>query len=111
MEAVAALDGAAGRPVGTYAPNGIRRRGLAIAHGMDLTRDLGNLPGNICTPTYLAERAQALAKELDFSCQVLDRPQLEELKMGSFLSVTNGSDEHAAFWRAHAGGKVSLKDA
>src|SRR5271167_2502683 len=41
-------------------------RGLAIAHGMDHTRDLGNLPGNVCTPTYLAERAQALAKELEF---------------------------------------------
>src|SRR5947207_2856842 len=72
-------------------------RGLAIAHGMDLARDLGNLPANICTPTYLAERAQALAKELDFSCQVLDRPQLEELKMGSFLSVTNGSEQPPKF--------------
>ena len=41
-------------------------RGLAIAHGMDLARDLGNLPGNICTPTHLAERAQALAQELGF---------------------------------------------
>src|SRR5437762_451653 len=72
-------------------------RGLAIAHGMNLTRDLGNLPANICTPTYLAERAQALAKELGFSCQVLDRPQLEELKMGSFLSVTAGSDQPPKF--------------
>ena len=72
-------------------------RGLAIAHGMNLTRDLGNLPSNICTPTYLAERAQELAKELDFSCQVLDRPQLEELKMGSFLSVTNGSEQPPKF--------------
>ena len=72
-------------------------RGLAIAHGMDLTRDLGNLPANICTPTYLAERAQALAKELDFGCQVLDRQQLEELKMGSFLSVTNGSEQPPKF--------------
>ena len=34
-------------------------RGLAIAHGMDLARDLGNLPGNVCTPTYLGERALA----------------------------------------------------
>src|SRR6266478_5761797 len=72
-------------------------RGLAIAHGMDLARDLGNLPGNICTPTYLAERAQALAQELGFKCEVLDRPQLEELKMGSFLSVTNGSDQPPKF--------------
>ena len=72
-------------------------RGLAMAHGMNLTRDLGNLPGNVCTPTYLAERAQALAKELGFSCQVLDRPQIEELKMGSFLSVTAGSDQPPKF--------------
>jgi len=72
-------------------------RGLAIAHGMDLTRDLGNLPANICTPTYLAERAQALARELDFGCQVLERTQLEELKMGSFLSVTRGSEEPPRF--------------
>jgi leucyl aminopeptidase len=72
-------------------------RGLAIAHGMDLARDLGNLPGNICTPTHLAERAQALAQELGFKCEVFDRPKLEELKMGSFLSVTNGSDQPPKF--------------
>jgi leucyl aminopeptidase len=72
-------------------------RGLAIAHGMDLTRDLGNLPSNICTPSYLAERAQALARELNFDCKVLDRPQLEDLKMGSFLSVTNGSEQPPKF--------------
>ena len=72
-------------------------RGLAIAHGMDLARDLGNLPGNICTPTHLAERAQALAQELGFKCEVLDRAKLEELKMGSFLSVTNGSDQPPKF--------------
>ena len=72
-------------------------RGLAIAHGMDLARDLGNLPANVCTPTYLAERGQALAQELGFKCEILDRPQLEELKMGSFLSVTNGSDQAPKF--------------
>src|SRR6185369_11006916 len=37
-------------------------RGLAISHGMDLARDLGNMPGNVCTPRYLAERAQELGK-------------------------------------------------
>ncbi len=72
-------------------------RGLAIAHGMDLARDLGNLPANICTPTHLAERAQALAQELGLKCEVLDRDKLEELKMGSFLSVTNGSDQPPKF--------------
>ncbi|TMG86501.1 MAG: leucyl aminopeptidase [Betaproteobacteria bacterium] len=72
-------------------------RGLAISHGMDLARDLGNLPGNICTPAHLAERAQALAQDLGFKCEVLERNQLEELKMGSFLSVTNGSDQPPKF--------------
>jgi leucyl aminopeptidase len=72
-------------------------RGLAISHGMDLARDLGNLPGNICTPTHLAERAQALAQELGLKCEVFDREKIEELKMGSFLSVTNGSDQPPKF--------------
>src|SRR5437764_10735727 len=45
-------------------------RGLAIAHGMDLARDLGNLPANICTPTLLAERAQALAKRRAYSTKL-----------------------------------------
>ncbi len=73
-------------------------QGLAIAHGMELARDLGNLPGNVCTPTYLGERAKQLAAEFpDIKCTVLERKEIEELKMGSFLSVTNGSDEPPCF--------------
>jgi leucyl aminopeptidase len=73
-------------------------RGLAIAHGIDLTRDLGNLPGNVCTPTYLAERAVEIGKEFpDVKVTVLERPQLEQLGMGSFLSVTNGSEQPPRF--------------
>ena len=73
-------------------------RGLAIAHGMELTRDLGNLPGNICTPTYLGERAMDMAREFpDIKVTVLERKEIEELKMGSFLSVTNGSVEPPRF--------------
>jgi leucyl aminopeptidase len=73
-------------------------QGLAIAHGMDLTRDLGNLPGNVCTPTYLAERAQQLATEFpDVQVKVLERKECEELGMGSFLSVSRGSDEPPRF--------------
>ncbi len=73
-------------------------RGLAIAHGMDVTRDLGNLPGNICTPEYLAERARQLAAQFpDVKVQVLERKELEELGMGSFLSVTTGSDTPPRF--------------
>ena len=73
-------------------------RGLAVAHGMDLTRDLGNLPGNVCTPRYLAERAIELGREFpDVKVRVLERKEIEELGMGSFLSVTNGSDEPPRF--------------
>ena len=73
-------------------------QGMAIAHGMDFARDLGNLPGNICTPTYLGERAKQLGEEFpDVQVKVLERKEIEELKMGSFLSVTNGSDEAPRF--------------
>lgn len=64
----------------------------AIARGMALTKDLGNLPGNICTPTYLAAKALALAKaHKRIKTTVLEKKDLEKLGMGSFLSVTRGS--------------------
>jgi leucyl aminopeptidase len=73
-------------------------RGLAIAHGVDLARDLGNLPANVCTPKYLGERALEMAQEFpDIKATVLERKDLEELGMGSFLSVTNGSEEPPRF--------------
>ena len=73
------------------------QEGAAIAGGMALAKDLGNLPGNVCTPTYLANRAQELAKEAGFSCKVLERKDCEELKMGSFLSVADGSRQPPKF--------------
>jgi leucyl aminopeptidase len=73
-------------------------RGLAIAHGMDLARDLGNLPANVCTPKYLGDRAQALAQEFpDLKVTVLERKDIEALGMGSFLSVTRGTEEPPRF--------------
>ncbi len=83
---------------------------IAIANGMDLTKDLGNLPANICTPTYLANTAKKIAKDYKMDVEVLDRKQLQALKMGSFLSVTNGSEEPPKFIvLKHMGGKA--KDA
>jgi leucyl aminopeptidase len=80
---------------------------VALANGMDLTKDLGNLPGNVCTPTYLADTAKKLAKEFKLEVEVLDRKQMQALKMGSFLSVTNGSDEPPKFIvLKHMGGKA-----
>ena len=68
-------------------------RAAAIAHGMALTRDLGNLPSNVCTPTYLANAARTLAKEHKLAVQVLQRKDMEKLGMGSLLSVARGSSE------------------
>ena len=65
----------------------------ATADGAALTRTLGNLPGNICTPTYLAEEAKKLAREFKLNIEVLERRDLERLGMGAFLAVTNGSHQ------------------
>lgn len=68
----------------------------ATAQGTNYARDLGNLPGNICTPTYLANEAKKLAKSNDaLSVEVLDEKQMDELGMGSLLSVAVGSKEPA----------------
>ncbi|MFC0397789.1 leucyl aminopeptidase [Paraburkholderia rhizosphaerae] len=73
------------------------KQGAALANGMDLTRDLGNLPGNVCTPTYLASAAKKLAKDWKLKVEVLGQKQMEALKMGSFLSVAKGSIEPPQF--------------
>ncbi|SEG86311.1 leucyl aminopeptidase [Marinobacterium lutimaris] len=68
--------------------------GVSIANGVNSARDLANLPGNICTPSYLAERAIALAETYEsIEVEVLDEAQMEELGMGSLLSVGRGSAE------------------
>ena len=69
------------------------RQGSAIAEGMALTRTLGNLPPNVCTPTYLAEQAKALAEEFKLECDVLERADMEKLGMHSLLSVAKGSHQ------------------
>ena len=69
---------------------------VAIAHGMKLTKDLGNLPGNICTPTYLSAQALALAKaHKSIKTTVLEEKDMQKLGMGSLLSVTRGSEQPA----------------
>ena len=66
-------------------------QGLAIAEGMAMTKTLGNLPPNICHPTYLAEQAQAMAKDFNLGCDILERADMEQLGMHSLLSVSRGS--------------------
>jgi leucyl aminopeptidase len=70
------------------------RDGAGIAAGSAFTKDLANLPANVCTPSYLADAARALAKEhKSVRARVLDAREIKRLGMGSFLSVTRGSDE------------------
>ena len=64
----------------------------AIAAGIAFTRELGNLPPNICNPAYLAQQAQELAaRHANVDCEVLDREQMQALGMGSLLAVSQGS--------------------
>ena len=67
-------------------------QGQAIAAGVKFARELGNLPPNICNPAYLAEQARAFAARFDkAACTVLEEAEMEELGMGSLLSVARGS--------------------
>jgi leucyl aminopeptidase len=72
-------------------------RGQAIAAGVTLAREHANRPGNYCTPTHLGNVAKQLGKEHKLKVQVFDRAGIEKLGMGSFLSVTRGSDEPPRF--------------
>ncbi|MHB1141333.1 MAG: leucyl aminopeptidase [Sulfuricaulis sp.] len=67
------------------------REGQAIAEGVRLARDLGNLPGNICTPTYLAEQAVEIGKQYNLKTTILEKDEMEKLGMGALLSVSRGS--------------------
>ncbi|WP_027854542.1 leucyl aminopeptidase [Marinobacterium litorale] len=68
--------------------------GVAIANGVSAARDVANLPGNICTPSYLAERAIALAENYEtIKVEILDEAQMEELGMGALLAVGRGSSQ------------------
>ncbi len=70
------------------------RQGVAIASGMTWARLLGDLPPNLCTPTYLAREARSLAnQDKRFRVRALGRGELEKRGMGAFLAVAQGSAE------------------
>ncbi|WP_433915472.1 leucyl aminopeptidase [Polynucleobacter ibericus] len=82
-------------------------QGISMVEGMNLAKDLGNLPPNICTPTYLGKAAQGLSKKTNLKVEVLGLKQIEALGMGSFLSVAKGSDTPPQFIvMRHQGGKA-----
>ncbi|VAW55317.1 Cytosol aminopeptidase PepA [hydrothermal vent metagenome] len=70
------------------------RQGMAISTGINMAKDLGNLPGNICTPDYLAKQAKKLATHhAKLKTTVLEEKDMEKLGMGALLSVSKGSRE------------------
>jgi leucyl aminopeptidase len=68
-------------------------QGIAIAEGMSLAKTLGNLPPNICHPTYQAEQAESMAKAFNLDCEILEREDMEKLGMHSLLAVARGSHQ------------------
>ena len=86
-------------------------QGIAIGDGINIARDLGDLPGNICTPKYLSSEARKLGRKFErISTQVLGEKQMGELGMGSLLSVGHGSKEESQFIiMQYKGGKKSAQ--
>ena len=76
-------------------------QGKAIAEGMALTRTLGNLPGNVCTPGHLARTAEKIAADHALKCEILDRAAMEKLGMNALLSVARGSHQAPQFIVVH----------
>jgi len=87
------------------------RHGAAMGTGIALAKELGNLPGNICTPTYLADKAVELGGRFDaLEVEVLDEDAMAELKMGALLSVSRGSRQPAKLILMHyRGGKPGAR--
>jgi leucyl aminopeptidase len=85
--------------------------GRAIANGVCLAKNLANLPGNICTPSYLADQARKLGrKSTKLKVQILDEKQMEKLGMGALLSVSRGSRQPAKLiLMEYRGGKQNGK--
>jgi len=71
-------------------------QGKAVAEAMNLTKHLGDLPGNLCTPTFLAEQALELGKKYaSLAVKILEESDMAALGMGAFLSVSRGSRQPA----------------
>jgi leucyl aminopeptidase len=72
------------------------REGVIVGESQNFARALVNEPGNRLTPTVLGQRAAEMCREFGIQCEVYGTDKLRELKMGAFLSVTQGSDEPPA---------------
>ena len=85
--------------------------GLAIHNGKTLAKNLGNMPGNVCTPTYLASQAKKLGKSHNLNVNILNEKDMAELGMGSLLSVSLGSRQPAKLIVMQYNGAKNKNDA
>jgi leucyl aminopeptidase len=84
------------------------QQGVAIADAVALTKKLADLPGNICTPTYLAEQAvQIAAAKSTIKVDILEEADMQKLNMGALLSVSRGSRQPAKLIALHYQGGES----
>ncbi|CAA6821305.1 MAG: Cytosol aminopeptidase PepA (EC [uncultured Thiotrichaceae bacterium] len=73
---------------------GVGAHAVGVASGKQLAKDLANHPGNVCTPSYLAQTAKQLAEDYaDLEVDILGEAEMDELGMGAFMSVSKGSRE------------------
>lgn len=86
-------------------------QGEALGEGSNFARTLGNLPGNICHPTYLADQAKAMAKTYEkLTVKIVDEKQLEKMGAGAFCSVSKGSEQPGKLiLMEYNGGKANAK--
>ena len=90
--------------------NKFLKRGQYVGDGMNVARRLGDLPGNICTPTFLASEARRLAKSsAKLSTRVLEEKDMLKLGMGALLSVSAGSDQPAKLIQMNYKGAASTQ--
>ena len=85
----------------------LNRHIAAEITGQHYAKDLANHPGNICTPTYLAEQAQKLAQAHDLKIEILEEKDMKQLGMGSLLAVAQGSAEPAKLIVLHYQGTAA----
>jgi len=88
---------------------GALKEAVATGDGIDLARTLGNLPPNICTPSYLAEEARKLARQFKLELRVLERADMEKAGMGALLAVTAGSRQPPKLIVLRYGGAAKKK--
>jgi leucyl aminopeptidase len=84
-------------PAGTEAVASGHRIGAAIGAGQRVARGIQVLPGNVCTPSYVARTAEEIAKRHGFGVTVLDKAAIAREGMGALLAVAQGSAEEPRF--------------